>query len=287
MVNLLLGILFFNLILIAFKLFEKYKVDNLQAIVVNYIVASGLGFYFSDIEMPVRTSLNSDWLVYALSIGVFFVIVFNLLAQGAQKVGLAISTVANKMSVIIPVIFAFIVFGDTVSILKVAGILIALVGVYFTSTNGKNLSFDKKYLWLILIIFIGQGVADCIFQYAQRYHVPPSDAKIFLASMFGAACITGSLMLAGKLFMGQSKLALRNVLWGVILGVPNFLTVYYFFRALESNILEASQVYPILNMGVIVLSALSGLILFGEKLSKANWVGVILSIIAIAAITFG
>jgi len=287
MINLILGILFFNVILVAFKLFERFKVDNLQAIIVNYVVASSLGFYFSDIEAPIQTALNSNWLYYALSIGVFFIVVFNLLALGAQKVGLAISTVANKMSVIIPVVFAFIVMDNSISILKITGILLALIGVYFTSTEGRKLSFDKQYLWLILIIFFGQGVADCIFQYAQHYHVPPEHAKIFLASMFGAAFCTGIIMLSGKLIAKKSKLQAKSILWGIILGIPNFLTVYYFFRALESEVLEATQVYPILNMGVIVLSALTGLLFFKEKLSRLNWMGVLLSILAIAAITFG
>ena len=132
MINLILGILFFNLILIAFKLFERFKVENLQAIIVNYIVASSLGFYFSGFQQPIETAFESNWIYYALSIGVFFIVVFNLLALGAQKVGLAISTVANNMSVVIPVVFAFIVMDNSISILNISGILLALVGVYFT-----------------------------------------------------------------------------------------------------------------------------------------------------------
>jgi len=287
MINLILGILFFNVILIIFKLFERFKVDNLQAIIVNYIVASALGIFTSDISNPFNYIIESNWIYYALIIGMLFIIVFNLLATGAQKVGMAISTVANKMSVIIPVVFAFIVFGDTVSILKIIGISLAIFGVVLTSTSGQKLGFDKKYLWLIIIIFIGQGIADCIFNYAQRFVVDAGDAKIFIASMFMAACATGLLMLIPKLMNGTSKIQFKNILWGIGLGIPNFLTVYFFFQALESNYMEASQVYPILNMGVIVLSALSGFILFKERLSMSNWLGIAVSILAIAAITFG
>lgn len=270
-----------------FKLFGKYGVDNLQAIIVNYIVAAGLGIGTSGIAKPIEHIFNSDWIWYGLCIGFLFILVFNLLATGAQKVGMAISTVANKMSVVIPVIFAFIVFNDTVSVLKVSGIVLALIGVYFTSTDGKALNFEKKYLWLIIIIFVGQGVADCIFNYAQHFVVEASDAKIFIATMFSAACITGSLMLIPRIVKGNSKPALKNVLWGIALGVPNFLTVFFFFQALESGFMEASQVYPILNMGVIVLSALTGWLMFKESLKPANWIGIALSIVAIAAITFG
>jgi drug/metabolite transporter (DMT)-like permease len=287
MINLLLGILFFNLILIIFKLFEKYGVDNLQAIIVNYIVASSLGFLNCGIPSPVQHILDSDWIWMGLIIGFFFIVVFNLLATGAQKVGMAVSTVANKMSVIIPVIFAFAVLGNHITTLKVVGISLALVGVILTTTNGSKLNFDKKYLPLILIIFFGQGIADCIFNYAQHYYVEGEESKIFISTMFFGACTTGILLLIPRLIQKKTKFKFKNLLWGIALGVPNYLTVYYFFQALESGIMESSQVYPILNMGVIVLSALSGFLLFKERLSRANWIGILISLLAIATITFG
>ncbi len=287
MIDLLLGILFFNVILILFKLFERFNVDNLQAIIINYLVAGGLGFLTSGIENPVNHVLTASWLPFAILIGVLFIVVFNLLATGAQKVGIAISTVANKMSVVIPVIFAFIVFGDTVSILKITGIMLAILGVYFTSTSGKKLNFDKKYLWLIIVIFAGQGLADCIFNFAQQFYVEGHEAQIFISSMFFAAFLMGILMVIPKFTGKKSKFQLKNIWWGIGLGIPNFLTVFYFFRSLESGIMESSQIYPILNMGVIVLSALSGYIIFKEKLSSRNWFGILISLMAIAAITFG
>ncbi|MBD3637496.1 MAG: EamA family transporter [Crocinitomicaceae bacterium] len=287
MLDLILGILFFNIILIIFKLFERFKVDNIQAIVVNYVVASSLGIPFSGIENPIAHIAASDWVWFALIIGFFFVVVFNFLATGAQKVGIAISTVANKMSVIIPVIFALIVFGETVSFLKIFGVVLALIGVFMTSTTGKKLSFDKQYIWLIIIIFAGQGIADCIFNYAQRFYVEDYEGKLFTSTMFLAACVTGLAMIIPRYINGKSKFEAKNILWGVILSVPNFLTVYFFFQALESDFMEASQIYPILNMGVIVLSALTGWIIFREKLTVTNWMGILVSILAIASITFG
>lgn len=287
MIDLILGILFFVVILIVFKLFERFKVDNIQAILINYVVAAGLGIYTSGFEEPFKEIIHADWKWHAFVIGIFFIVVFNFLATGAQKVGIAISTVANKMSVVIPVIFAFIVFKDTISALKVTGIALALVGVYMTSTTGQKLSFDKKYLWLIIIIFAGQGIADCIFNYAQKFYVEDAEAKIFISTMFMAACLTGIFMLVPRYVKGTSTFAWKNVWWGIGLGVPNFLTVYYFFKSLESEFMESSQVYPILNMGVIVLSALAGFIFFKEKLSISNWIGIGVSIVAIAAITFG
>jgi drug/metabolite transporter (DMT)-like permease len=287
MINLILGILFFNLILILFKLFDRYKVDNLQAIVVNYLVAGFCGFQFSGLTISTQELIQLDWLYIAFMIGSIFVIVFNMVATGAQKIGMAITTVANKMSVILPVIASFFLYGDKITLLKIGGIILALIGVYLSTMNGKKLNFDRSYLWLLALVFFGQGVADILFNYAQEIYVEPTEAEIFIAMLFFAAFVTGSLILITKVIQKKEKLRAKNLLWGIALGIPNYLTVFYFFKALESDFMESSQVYPILNMGVIVMSAITGFLLFREKLSTRNWIGIGLSVVAIAAISLG
>ncbi len=290
MLDLVLGILFFNVILILFKLFERYKVDNLQAIIVNYLVAGSCGYIYADNTPALNELVELPWIPLAILIGFIFITVFNLLAKGAQVVGMAIATVANKMSVILPVIASFFLYGDTVSSFKIIGILLALLGVVLSSIEKGKLSFDKKYLWPILSIFSGQGIADVLFTYAQKKYVekPP----LFISVLFLTAFVSGLIILGVQ--VAQKKQTLlpikklgKNVLWGIALGVPNFLTLFYFYSALDNGFMESSQVYPILNMGVIVLSALSGYLIFKEKLSVINWLGIAVSVLAIAAISAG
>ncbi len=285
MVDLFLGIIFFAIILVFFKLFHRYKVDNLQAIVINYLVAGSLGLSLSKENITPAGILQLDWIYYALIIGLFFVVVFNLLAKASQKVGLALATLANKISVLLPVVASFFLYGDTVSSTKIIGITIAVIGVIFSTLSKGKLNFDQRYLGLILIIFLGQGVADILFNYAQKNYVAQSHAPLFIAVIFIAAFIAGSFILAGQLFQKSKTFQLKSIFWGIAVGIPNYLTVFFFFRSLESDFMESSQVYPILNMGVIVVSALAGLLIFKEKLTSLNWAGLLLCIIAIGLIS--
>ena len=68
--------------------------------------------------------------------------------------------------------------------------------------------------------------------------------------------------------------------------LPNYLTLHFFVRSLQSPILESSQVFPVVNMGVIILSAIEGILLFKEKLTPFNWSGIALAVMAISLITF-
>jgi len=287
MFDIIAGIACFNIILICFKLMDKYGIDNLQAISVNYLTASMLSFFLTNRSYSLSEITHSGWFFYAIAVGVLFILVFNLLATAAQKIGMAISTVANKMSVIIPVTAAILLFGDVVTPLKILGIGLALAGVYFTSTSGSKLNFDKKYLWLVLFIFFGQGLADVFFNVAEKFYVDENDLGIFFCVLFAAAGSVGWILLTPQLLLKKSNLKLKNIFWGIGLGIPNFLTLLFFFRSLDNGVLESSQVYPIYNIGVVVLSALIGFFFFKEKLKFMNWIGILLSVIAIIAIGLG
>jgi multidrug transporter EmrE-like cation transporter len=55
--------------------------------------------------------------------------------------------------------------------------------------------------------------------------------------------------------------------------------------AINESGFESSVIYPIVNMGVVLISSLCGILFFKEKLSKINYAGIALSILAIAMIT--
>lgn len=287
MLDLVFSILCFNTILIIFKFFAKYGVDNQQAITMNYVTAGTLGLLLSSERITPPQLLDYDWMIYAALIGSFFITTFVFVAVATQKVGMAIATVANKMSVIIPVCIAFFMYGDAATTLKIIGIALALAGVFLTSTSKDSLSFDKKFLPMILFIFLGQGAADTIFNYAQQVSVDQNESELFICGMFYSAGVVGFLIFFIQLLLRKNKFHYKNIIWGLFLGVPNYFTVYYFFRALESGSMQSTQVFPIYNIGVILSSALVGFILYKENLLTRNWIGIGLSALAIAAISLG
>jgi drug/metabolite transporter (DMT)-like permease len=287
MLSIVLTIISFNILIIIFKLFAKLNIDNLQALIVNYFVAGFCGLYFSNVEFSLNYVLTANWIYHAAIIGVLFIVTFNLYAQGTQKVGIAITTIANKLSLFIPVAIALIIYpNEKITLLKIVGFVLALVGIYLSSTKNKKLSFDKKYIWLIIIVFAGQGIADTIFNHAQQTVVNNADKGLFFMSLLLIAGISGIIILLGKSVKQKPQFKLKNLIGGIALGLPNFASLIFFFNALESSGLEASQVFPVVSMGVVVLSALIGLIIFNEKLTTTNWLGLGFAVLSIFIITF-
>mgnify|MGYP000532442434 CR=1 FL=1 len=280
MINIIYTILLFNILIIIFKMFEKHQVDNLQGLIVNYLTAATCSYFFIKEDISVDGILNSEWMYHAMIIGTLFIVVFNFYAFGTQKVGIAITTVANKMSLIIPVCAAIILYGDSFTYLKGIAFFLALSGIYLSSTKGGKLSFDKKYLWLIILVFIGQGISDSIFNdFAQKF--PDEGGYLFFMVLFFMASISGILILIGKSVKTKNKLQLKSVFWGIIFGIPNFFSLLFFLKALSDPKLSSSIVFPLVSMGVVVSSSLIGMFLFKEKLSRTNWIGILLSVCAI------
>ena len=275
--------------LMLFKYFGKYQVNNLQAIIINYFTAGSLAVVITNTNgLPINFQhiVLSNYIVPSLIIGLLFIITFNLLAYGTQKIGIAISTVANKMSMIIPVIIGIYLFKEAIGVFKLIGIFLAISAIYMTSTKSGKLSFDKKFMPIILLIFLGQGIADGTLSWTQKFTLSTENTSLFFASTFFSAGTFGSLFLVYDLMVKKIQFQAKNILWGIALGVPNYLTLHFFIRSLQSPILESSQVFPVVNMGIIILSAISGIILFKEKLTPLNWTGIAIAIIAISFISF-
>ncbi|MBT6438253.1 MAG: DMT family transporter [Flavobacteriales bacterium] len=287
MISIILTILLFSLLVIFFKLFERFNVISLHAISINYLFAAGWGFVFAMQPFNIIDILDSKWIYHAMVIGCMFIFVFNLLALGTQKVGIAVATVANKMSLVIPVIFSlFFYASDTVNFLKIVGISLALAGVYFSSTEGGKLAFDKRYLWLIATIFFMQGVADITFNHAQETTVQPEEMETFFGALFLVAGLAGSIAALPKIISKQEKLKPSALLFGIMFGITNYLTLQFMFEALSTPGLEPSLVYPLVSMGVVLTSAIAGLVFFKEKLSLSNWFGIGLAVVAIATLAY-
>jgi drug/metabolite transporter (DMT)-like permease len=287
MINILIAIVTFSLMLMLFKYFERFRVNNLQAIVFNYFTAGILAvtsaiYYGFDFQL--LSIIKADFFPPAILIGFLFIITFNLLAYGTQKVGIAITTVTNKMSMIIPVVIGIYLFDEQFKILQLIGLTLAILAIYFSSTKKGKLEFDKKYLLLILLIFFGQGIADGVLNWAQKTSIKSDNTAAFFASIFLLAGLLGSLYMIYELVINKVKFKMKNIAWGISLGVPNFLTLHFFIQALQNSSLASAQIFPIVNMGIIILSSVGGVFLFKEKLTKSNWGGIGLAILAIALI---
>lgn len=281
MIYLALSVLSSSLIFVVFKLFTRYKVETLVAIVVNYVVAcfAGMAFYKGDItlsEIP-----EKPWFPGTVALGLLFILIFNLMAATAQRLGVSVASVATKMSLVIPVLFGVAVYREELGTLKILGIVLALAAVYFASAKGKSVKLQKASLLLPLSVFLGSGIIDTSIKYIQEFYVQEDDYPIFSASVFAAAAVTGIVFIGITSLKKPVKISIRNVLGGIALGVPNYFSIYFLLKALQHDSLNSASVFTINNVAIVMFSTLLGIVLFKEHISAKNWSGIGLAVISI------
>ena len=288
MIYLILSILCSAAIFIIFKSFEKFKVNTFTAIVVNYFIAGITGFATLGESPSFEKVSTAPWLVNSLILGVVFILLFNIMAVTAQKLGASVASIANKMALIIPVVFAIFYYNDAVNNAKIVGVLLALVGVYLSThkekVNGKK--FDKRLLAIPLVLFLGSGFIDTFLKYNQEVYLNASmfDAKLFPAMTFLTAFIIGIVGMA--LDKSKRDFSRNTLVGGVILGVINYGSIFFLIQIFNQTDLESSVVFPINNMGVVLTTAVASLVLFKEQFSFKNKLGILVSIAALLLIIF-
>ena len=290
MINLIITITTFSAMVMLFKYFDKIGVNNLTAITFNYFTAGILALFSYRIEnsiIELKSNVNLNLLICSLIVGVLFVITFNLYAFTAQKIGITLSTIANKMSMIIPILIGLILFKEEVTLIKVIGIFLAIGAIIFSSKEDKKSKKLSQVNMLILsLLFIGQGLADGILNWAQKNILNSDNMNLFFTLTFLSAGLAGGLYTFYKIKTSNFKMNKKSILWGIILGIPNYLTLLYFMKSLKNDLFSSYQVFPIVNIGVIVLCTILSVILFKEKVSFYKWIGVGFGILAISLILF-
>lgn len=286
MIYLLLSIIASTLIFITFKLFERFKINILQAIVINYIIAFITGIIAYDGTVTLSQLPKLDWFYYTLALGALFIIVFILMAITTQRSGLSVVSVATKMSVVIPVLFGLFYYNESLGALKLIGIGLALIAVYLSSIKtNKGINIDRKLILLPILVFIGSGIIDTSIKFLEDTYVAQNDVPLFSAIIFLAAAIIGGFILLIQVINSKFKFEFKNIIAGICLGVPNYFSIFFLVKTLRSDILDSSGIFTINNVAIVTLSTLAGIALFNENLLKKNWIGIGMAILSIILIS--
>ena len=278
---------------LAFKVCEKYRIDTFQAIVFNYITCVITGSFVNG-GFPVNsTAMSSPWFPWACVMGLMFISIFTVVAVTAQKIGVAVASVANKLSLIIPVVLSVYLYRETVQGWKLVGVILALAAVILTCYPPAKKAPDtpaakSKWQYLLpFILFIGSGLLDALINHVQQSFVTAENQNAYLVSGYLSAAVTGSLILSVGLISGKFVFTWKNLLAGIIIGIPNYFSIWCLVRFLKISPWQSSASIPVNNMGIVLFSSVVAWLLFKEKLSFINWAGILLSLLAIYLIAFG
>lgn len=284
MIPLLLSVLSSSLIFVIFKLFKRYGIDTFQAIVVNYFTAFAIGFTLYGHTWNPACLEQNNWMYFAGICALLFIGLFLVMGKSSQLNGVASTSIAVKMSMAISLIFMIIGYGESVTLLKIIGIALAFVGVYLVSKPSKSQNTQTSALWMLIILFFGSGALDFVLNYVQNTQLGLLKDSLFSAIGFGLAGTLGLIILIIHYIRGRAKFAFKNIIAGIILGIPNYFSIYLLLRSYETTGWDDSTVLAITNVSVVLLSAIIGFTAFREATTTKKIIGLVSAILAICVL---
>lgn len=281
MLNIVVAALCSVLVSVLLKLARRFDVDVGQAVAWNYVATSALTLAVLRPALPPLQQANTPWLTLA-ALGLLLPTIFLALAASVRHAGIVRSDAAQRLSLLIPLLAAFTLFGETLAPLKLAGCalgLLALAGL--VSRDGPTAGGNRAARWgWPLAVFIGFGVIDVLFKRVAAGGLPLGSA---LLAVFALAMLVAFVMQLAR----RARFTLRSALGGLLLGAVNFANILFYLRAHRALPDSPSLVFASMNLGVVALGAVAGVVLFRERLGRINAAGLLLALTAIALLALG
>lgn len=273
MLNLIIAIICSSLLSIVMRASEKHVKGNLGMTATNYVVCVVFGAIYSGAN---NLFPNTESLKFTLGTGMFTGVLYLagllLIQLNIKKNGVVLSSIFQKLGLIVQVMISIVFFKEYPEVMQVAGILLGLFAVVLINYEKEQTAINFK-AGLILILIVS-GICEGM----SKVHEELGDSALsehFLLYTFGTALIACLLLIVIK----KEKFEWKQIGFGILIGVPNYFAARFLLKSL--NEIPAVLVFPMYSVGTIVVITLAGLLVFKEKLSKKQWVALALILAAL------
>ncbi len=202
-----------------------------------------------------------------------------------QKVGMIITSIFQKLSLVFPVLTGLLFFNEAGSKGKYIAIPLTVVAIVMSNLPNKkdkeSMAAIKKYWYLPILVFAGSGLIEVLLFYVQKSGKVGDGGLNFTSVLF---FLSGCLGLIFLIVIKQVNFTRNEIIAGICIGVPNFFTIYLLIRGLELG-WDGSVLFPVNNVGTIFFTAVIGILIFKEKLTKINYLGLVVAILAVYLIS--
>ncbi|MEO6632948.1 MAG: EamA/RhaT family transporter [Mucilaginibacter sp.] len=281
MLYVFISICFSVAVSVMFKLAKRYHIDVYQAITWNYSIAIVLTWLFLK---PQLNHLSDAPFGLLGLLGLLLPLLFVIIAASVKSNGIVRTDAAQRLSLFIPIAAAFLIFGEVATPVRTVGLIVGLVALICLIPWQKQ-TRDRKAganSWIYLLaVFIGMGVIDVLLKQVSQLTIGTS-----LFIVYALAFVIALFGLFYQVFNKTMRFSWPHILIGWVLGVANFGNILFYIKAHQALAKNPSIVFASMNVGVIIFGTLVGVIIFKEKLSLFNKIGLLLAVLAIFVIYY-
>lgn len=302
-----------------FKHAGRLTMDRTALLTVNYLAAVAVagGLLLIGTRAPGEGLVFSPTLLgLGIGTGALLIAGFFVLSVATDVAGMSLAIGVMRVSVVIPFLVSWLVWKETPTLGQGIGLLLASAAFFMIArkeaepapvpagvgTEGESEAesgssplpepsavtdavadavqdTDPKVFGVLALTFLSGGAVDVTMKTFEEVYGADNSRVLFLLLAFGIAFLIGLAVVLWRGFRKGIWPDRRTILWGVLLGVINYGSLEFILRAIEQ--LPGTVVFPLNNIAIVVLAAVLGVYVWGERLSTTNRVGLGLAVIAL------
>lgn len=195
------------------------------------------------------------------------------MSKAFEKGPTSITSSLISMNTIIPVLSAFLIFHEHITLIHWLGIIIMLCSAVVIQYSPSSNSHVDYFPWILRIgfAFLSLGILGVLMKASTYLNIQPLNTLI---CMYGG----GTIYLILNSLIQKEHWQQSEVKIGTVVGMLSVVGYSCYFFALENGI--ASIVFPIVSLSCLVVVC-GSLLIFHEKLKMYQIVGVITALLGI------
>lgn len=274
MLSLCFSVLSSSLVSIVMRTSTGRIRHNLGMLTMNYIVCALLAGLFGGFRGAFDLSNSQVGITLAMGTvnGVLYLAGFMLIQMNIQKNGVVLSSIFQKLGLLVTLVVSVVCYREIPNLLQSTGFVLAVFAIILMNYRKGSGSAGARG-WLIAML-LACGMGDAMSKIFTESGVPALESQ-FLFYTFGVAM--GLCFIA--MTVADQRIGRKEALFGVLIAVPNFFSSKFLLGALER--LSAVIVYPVFSVGSILTVTLAGVLLFRERLTKRQWTGIAVILVAL------
>lgn len=303
MLELALAIVCSSSIALIFKHSETAGMNRYAVTTANYLMAAGLSagiltwtglalpdggfslgaslaelrsvFVLTGDKLPVASS--ALWaVIVGLGAGAFFFLAFIYYQKGIREHGVGLAGAFIKLGILVPMSLSLVLWQEYPTFIQWAGIALALLSIMIAHWPSE-LNVERAIRLSLVLLFLFGGVAEFSNKVFQKYGWLDHQSLFLLVTF--ASAFGYSLVITLRSSRAVQR---RDLLTGLLVGVPNLFSSFFLIRALET--IPAAVAFPAFGAGTILVINLVGVTVFGERLNRPEKAAVGLTILALVLI---
>ncbi|MGO1474939.1 MAG: EamA/RhaT family transporter [Psychrobacter sp.] len=264
---------------VLLKILRQKNIDIRQTIVAGYPIAFLLTWVLLKPDVSSIGTLGNAWAII-IALGILLPAVFIILGRAIEAVGMVATDAAQRLSLIIPILAAFLLFGEVLTGTRIFGLALGFLAlgalVYRPQQADISKQVKRTPLWLFGV-WAGYGIIDILFKQVAK------QGTAFPLTLFVTFGLAGLLLLV-YLLITRVRWQGNALVAGLLLGALNMGNIYAYVRAHQVLSESPSIVFTGMNVGVIAVATLIGVGVFKEQLNRINILGLLLAIGCVAVL---